>query len=339
MSAPPFAPAAVRRAGWVAFATACVHVVFGAIVRISGSGMGCADAWPKCRHPDGNTYWFPPFDHPQIVIEWTHRLLATLLLVSIVGLVVTAWRHRGATRSSGAAAVLPAALTALALGLGAAVLGAVTVFLENPAWATAVHKVVAASLVAALVAALVRAGGFGAARLAAQRAGGALATAKTARGALVAAGLTLTTILMGAMTAKTPDAAIACKGFPLCGEGSLGGGAQHVQLTHRVLAYLLVLHLVGLAISVAKRREAPVLVHTARAALGIAVLQIVLAVGMLHTNFTVAAMGMALWITTFALWYLARRAGETDALDSAPMRGAPIRPAAQVGARLGGVAS
>jgi heme A synthase len=312
---PPRAPRAVRVAAFGALLVAVVHIVFGAIVRISGSGMGCQDAWPKCRHADGNTYWFPPFDNPQIVIEWTHRLLATLLLLAIGTLVVTAWRHRRRLPS-----VLPQSAAALGLGLFAAVFGAVTVFMENPAWATAVHKGIAAALLAALLAAGIGAGTLGRARLGAQLAAGATASAKTARGALVGAGLTLSTILMGAMTAKTPDAAVACKGFPLCGAGSIPGGAQHVQLTHRVLAYLVALHVLGLAIAVARRREAGVLVNTARLALGVVVLQIVLAVGMLHTNFGVPAIrslhqatGMALWATLFALWYLARGAQREEA--------------------------
>ena len=331
-------PVALRRASYVALLVACVHVVFGAIVRISGSGMGCADSWPKCRHPDGNTYWFPPFDHPQIVIEWTHRLLAVLLLAAVASLVAVAWRRRAELRTAGLPSVLAPAATALGLGVLAAAFGAVTVFLENPAWATAVHKVIAASLLAAIVAAVIRAGGLGATRLAAQRAAGALVTAKTARGALAATGLTLSAILMGAFTAKTPDAAIACKGFPLCGAGSLGGGPQHIQLTHRVIAYLLVLHLIGLAIAVARRREAGALVTATRVALGVALLQVVLAVGMLHTNFTVAAIrsmhqatGMGLWIVTFATFYLARMAGDERGAEHAPTARDP-RPATVGGA-------
>lgn len=303
----PVSPA-LRRIALGALAVAALHVVFGAIVRISGSGMGCADSWPKCRHPNGQTYWFPPLDHPQIVIEWTHRLLAIVLLAAVAALVVRAWRERST--------VLAPSAAALGLGVFAAVFGAVTVVFDNPAWATAVHKLIAAALVAALVAATLRAGAFGAARLRAEQAAGALVTGKTARAALVAAGLTLAAVLMGAMTAKTPDAAIACRGFPLCGEGSLGGGAQHVQLTHRVLAYLLTFHLLGLAVAVAKRGEARVLVGATRLALGIVIVQILLAVGMLHTNFTVAAVrslhqatGMALWAVTFGTWYLARGAG------------------------------
>jgi heme A synthase len=314
------APLAVRAAALATFLVACVHIVFGAVVRISGSGMGCKDAWPKCRHPDGRTYWFPPLDNPQILIEWTHRLLASLLLVAAGTLLVLAWRHRRRLPS-----VLPQAAAALGFGLFAALFGAVTVFLENPAWATAVHKAIAAGLIAAVTAAVIGSGLFGRARLGAQLAAGATASAKTARAALVGAGLTLSTIVMGAMTAKTPGAAVACQGFPLCGPGSTGGAAQHVQLTHRVLAYLVALHVLGLAIAVARRGEARVLVHGARLALGVVTLQIVLAVGMLHTHLTVAAIrsmhqatGMALWVTLFGLWYLASSARASVRDSSVP---------------------
>ena len=53
---------------------------------------------------------------------------------------------------------------------------------------------------------------------------------------VLVAGLAITAVLLGGLTAKIAGAAVACRGFPLCGEGSLGGGAQHVQLTHRVVA-------------------------------------------------------------------------------------------------------
>jgi len=325
------APGSVRAAAVATWLVAAVHIVFGAVVRISGSGMGCRDAWPKCLHPDGRTYWFPPLDNPQILIEWTHRLLASLLLIAAATLVVVAWRNRRRAPS-----VVPPAAAALGFGVFAAAFGAVTVFLENPAWATAVHKAIAAGLIAAVTAAVIRSGLFGARRLGAQLAAGAHASAKTARGALVGAGLTLSTIVMGAMTAKTPGAAVACQGFPLCGPGSTGGAAQHVQLTHRVLAYLVALHVLGLAVAVARRGEAPALVRGARLALGVVTLQIVLAVGMLYTHFTVAtvrsmhqATGMALWVTLFGLWYLARAAAEQSG-DAAPSLGggAPARAAA-----------
>ena len=45
----------IRRLAYLAFGVACAHLVFGAIVRISGSGMGCGDHWPRCYGR-----WFPP---------------------------------------------------------------------------------------------------------------------------------------------------------------------------------------------------------------------------------------------------------------------------------------
>ena len=57
-------------------------VVFGGIVRITGSGMGCGDDWPLC-----NGEWIPPFTF-ETVIENTHRLLAAgigLVVLSVFG--------------------------------------------------------------------------------------------------------------------------------------------------------------------------------------------------------------------------------------------------------------
>src|SRR6185369_5254198 len=79
----------VRRTSLAALVVACLHLVFGAIVRISGSGMGCGDHWPKC-----NGYWFPPLNRPDLVIEVSHRYLASILVIAVLALVASAWRHR-----------------------------------------------------------------------------------------------------------------------------------------------------------------------------------------------------------------------------------------------------
>jgi heme A synthase len=220
--------------------------------------------------------------------------------------VVAAWRRRGEQGVSGRGGVLRASGFAVALWFAPALFGAVTVFLENPAWATVVHKALAAALLAVLAACTVRAGGLGGARALAQR-----ATPKAVRGASVAAGLALAAVLMGAMTAKIAGAAVACRGFPFCGDGSLGGGAQHVQLTHRMIAYLVAFHVLGF-FAFAKRREAPVVVAAAQVALGVVMLQIALGAAMVLGGFPPVlrslhqATGMALWLTTFTMAYLAR---------------------------------
>lgn len=57
----------LRRLAWVALALAYIHTVFGAIVRISGSGMGCGEHWPDC-----NGSVVPTVTSYRVVVEVTH---------------------------------------------------------------------------------------------------------------------------------------------------------------------------------------------------------------------------------------------------------------------------
>ena len=179
-------------------------------------------------------YWFPPFDRRDLVIEVTHRYLAVALFVAIVALVVAGVApSRGARRSRDAAASLRAARArARRSGSRRAIFGAVTVFTGNPPWATVVHKLLAASL-------LGRARG----RRRCARAGSAAARAvtrrpgrrKAVRGATVAAGLALRRRAARRAHGEDPRrGGRLCAASRSAATGSLGGGAQHVQLTHRV---------------------------------------------------------------------------------------------------------
>ena len=295
----------LRRTAYLAFGVACLHLVFGAIVRISGSGMGCGDHWPRCYGR-----WFPPLDRPDLVIEVFHRYLASILILSLGFLVAAAWRRRSQPGVGGAGGVLRAAALALGLGLSAALLGAITVKLGNAPFATLAHWTVAMSLVAALVAAIIRAGGFGGDEA---RMGGA--SKKAGRGTVAGAAMALLAVVMGGLTAKYPGAAVACLSFPLCGANpDVIRGAVHVQLTHRVLAFVLVLHLGGLVMGFRKRREARVVRRAAALALALGVLQWLVAGAMIGMRLPPVlrslheATGVSIWIATFALAYLARRA-------------------------------
>src|SRR5258708_14836055 len=95
---------------WVAAASAYLLIVLGAVVRISGSGMGCGDHWPLC-----NGHLFPPLDDIRTVIEWSHRLVAGVVSILVVALVTLDWRR---------------AWPALALLILQILLGAVTVKTE-----------------------------------------------------------------------------------------------------------------------------------------------------------------------------------------------------------------
>ena len=316
-----FPPVAIRRAAYVALSVALVHIVFGAVVRISGSGMGCGDNWPKCYG-----YWFPPFERMDLVIEVMHRYLAIALFVSIAALVATVWRHRDVAGVSGRGSVANASRLAFGLWFAPALFGAVTVFTGNPAWATVVHKLLAALLIAVLAVATIRAGGLGSRGVV-----GATGSRKAVAGATDAAMLALFVVLLGGLTAKIPGAAMACVGFPLCGEGSLGGGAQYIQLTHRILAYLLVLRLVSLPFLFARRGEPAPVQRAAWLGAALGALQLVWAAWMVTGGFPGVvrslhqATGILIWVTAFTMVVLARIAAGRTTIAAQGMPRARVR--------------
>ena len=296
---------ALRRYAYAAFGVAITHLVFGAIVRISGSGMGCGDHWPKCYGS-----WFPPLNRPDLVIEVTHRYLASILLLSLLGLLAAAWRRRADPGVGGAGGVLRSAALAVALGVSAALLGAMTVKLGNATFATLAHWTVAMSVVAAVVATVIRTGGLGGT---AAMAGGV--SAKTARGAIAGAALALLAVVLGGLTAKFPGAAVACRAFPLCGrDAAIAASAAHVQITHRLLALFLVLHLIGLFMGIRRRNEAAVVQRAVAVALAFGIAQWAVAGAMIGMHLPPVlrslheAVGVSIWISAFTLAYLARMA-------------------------------
>jgi len=293
----------LRRYAYAVFGVACLHLVFGAIVRISGSGMGCGDNWPKCYG-----HWFPPMSRPDLIIEVSHRYLASILLLSLILLFVAAWRRRSEPEVGGSGGVLRMAGLAVALGFGAAILGAVTVKLGNAPLATVAHWTVAMSLVASVAATVIRAGGLGGEGA---REGGT--PPSTSRSAFGAAAVALIAVVMGGLTAKVPGGSVACLDFPLCGANpAVEQSAVHVQLTHRVIAVLLILHLFGMLIA-QRRKVLPAVVRRATVvAFSLGILQLLVAGAMIGMRLPPIlrslheATGVSIWIACFVLAYLAR---------------------------------
>lgn len=297
----------LARLATLAVALTYLHLVFGGIVRITGSGMGCGDHWPKC-----NGSWVPPFNDPTVMIEWTHRLLALLVILSIVWLVASARAHGSEPGVGGSGGVYRPASLALFLVIAVALLGMVTVKLGNTTFATLAHWSLAMALLGVLIMAAVRAGAFGGREA---RAAGGSARAMRSLGA--GAAMAFLVVVLGGLVAKYPGAAAACPGFPLCGDtpANIPAGAPHIQLTHRVLAYLLFFHalMVGLAVS-RRAGEAPAVKRAVKWAAGLVVSQLVLGAAMVLAVFPVwlrvlhQAAGIAVWLTMFLSAYLARQA-------------------------------
>src|SRR3977135_3732945 len=113
---------AIRRFGYLALLLGFAQVVFGAIVRITGSGMGCGDHWPDCYGS-----FTPAHNGPNLLVEISHRYGAAALSLAIIALLAAAWLKRNEPGVSGPGGVLRPSVLAITLVIVAALFGAVTV--------------------------------------------------------------------------------------------------------------------------------------------------------------------------------------------------------------------
>ncbi|MFN8573387.1 MAG: COX15/CtaA family protein [Gemmatimonadaceae bacterium] len=316
---------ALRRLAWVSLVLGYGHIVFGAIVRITGSGMGCGEHWPRCQG-----YWFPPLARPDLIIEVSHRYFAATLTGAILITLLVAWQRRDERGVGGPDGVLRPLLLAAILVVTAALFGAVTVWLALANKAVIVtHLAIAMSLLATLVVAVVRAGGpprFQKYAVASSPSSSSerdtypsnaddwKATRGAARGAYAVAALAFITVVLGALTANIPGANSACTGFPLCDGGILPTApSQHLQFTHRILAFVLFFHLLGLAFAALRRGERGV-ATLAFTAFGATVAQVLVAATMVDMQLPAVlrsvheAIGTAVWVAVCFLTYAAHLA-------------------------------
>src|SRR5437660_5481212 len=144
-------PKSFSRLAWSAAARPHLLIILGAIVRITGSGMGCGDHWPLCGGK-----LLPPLDLPTL-IEYGHRLAAALVSVLVCGLAAYAWWLRRGAGSGERYFTSGAAYVALGLLIVQVLLGAVTVKRDLPPWTVILHLGTAMLLLAPLIVAARRA--------------------------------------------------------------------------------------------------------------------------------------------------------------------------------------
>ena len=299
----------LRRLAWVGSGLALGLIVLGGVVRITGSGMGCGDHWPRC---DGA--WFPPLDLPTL-IEIGHRWAAALVSLCVFAVALVAWRrHRAEPALRG-----PATLAAVLLVIQV-LLGAITVKLVLPPWIIIVHLANAMVLLATLLVVALRAG---------ESAGRErpLPPAERHRWhplVLATAGLGFGVILFGAQVANF-HAGLLCLGFPLCNGRILPPATPLAALhwTHRVFAFVFLV-VSGFLVAQLTRRSDPAgraLGRWAAIVLAVTVAQIGIAAAMVLSLLPPGLraahllMGSLVWATLVVLVY---RSGRT-----------PLEPAAE----------
>ena len=212
----------------LAVATAlCTYglIVLGSTVRVTNSGMGCP-SWPLCFGQIG------PVDRYHALLEQSHRYLVALVTVGIFSTALVA--RRSPLRKM---ALVPA-LSAGALVLVQAGLGALTVLAKNAPWTVALHLVVGFVFFATTVVTAV------AAWRAPERSWSFAAVGRWGWSAL---GATLALVIGGSLVVAN-NAAAACPSWPICTHPA-SDGLIAWQLLHRSLAGITGICIVGFVAS------------------------------------------------------------------------------------------
>jgi heme o synthase len=229
--------------------TTFVLVTLGVVVRATNSGVACP-TWPGCFE---GQFLPRPDQGAQVWLEWTHRTVAALIGVLILGLALVAVRsHRD--RPS----ILYPSLAAVALVGFQAWLGRETVRLGNTGESVTAHLATAMALVGLLVYLLVRAS-YPA------RIGGRGASQRFTLLAAFAALATYALLLFGS-NVTAANAWNVFPDWPLMGGTplpSITGERVAAHVLHRWVAVVVGLIVVGVALVAVRQRRHPQLVALA----------------------------------------------------------------------------
>lgn len=214
-------------------------IVFGAVVRVTDSGLGCGEHWPLC-----NGTIFPPLDNITAWIEWLHRLFAALIGVfGIVMLIVAVRAYRIQNRR-----VLNLTIVAAVLFAIQSALGAIVVLRSLPVLAVTLHLATAMLLLAFLLLASV---------VASYRTGTPTISTRVTSLAYTTAALSFVIILTGALV-RGSGATLACTDWPLC-NGQIfpqqQGSLALIHMFHRLAVVALGISLIVLVTFVYRDRK------------------------------------------------------------------------------------
>ena len=280
---------------WCAALTYALIVV-GGVVRTTGSGDACPD-WPLCY---GQV--IPPFQL-RIWIEWTHRLVTSLVYTSVLGLVIwVSLRYRADQL------IFRGAWLAFFLLIFQIVLGGLVVILQLPPALVGIHLANALLIFATLLAVTLTAyqpwepmpANAGDPRL--------------RRLIVLSAAAVYVLIFSGSVVVGTGSSG-DCAGWPLCNGGILPAGVgDAINLTHRYFAAAVgVLLFYVLSETLRRHRANRSLRRAAHTAIGLFGVQIVIGGINVLTQFTPfwnslhLAAATAVWGAMFAFALIGMR--------------------------------
>lgn len=208
----------------IALISTIILIMIGAIVRVTGNGLGCPD-WPLCH---GRAV--PPF-LLSAWVEFLHRLFGAAVVLVVGALIVLAWRWFKPDKWIFRTAVATTIVLAIQIALGG-----IHVVYELPRWTGWIHTGVA-MLVAGLVALWV-AVTLPATRRLGQRTAATFAGTRLPLWSAITAGATYVLLLTGSLVTRT-GASLVCPDFPLCGLPVIPENLRTmviIQMTHRIAA-------------------------------------------------------------------------------------------------------
>lgn len=287
------------------------QVTLGGVVRVTNSGLGCPD-WPLCY---GQI--IPPFSVPTM-IEYSHRLSASVLSLFVAGTTFLAWLQFRDNR-----VILGSAIASLVLVIVAAVLGGITVLTELEWWVVLFHLSIAELLLACLIVAAISGWNGNRTSLSAIVSRPNPKTEKLAVAAIVGAFLL---ILSGSYMVGY-GAGTSCATWPLC-RGSFWpseAGAYMIHMAHRYIAALVGLVVLAAAWHVIRTlQDNPPARWAALAVILAFAIQIVIGAAVIWTKFgadfkavhlSVATLVWAALVTMVGLTYLPQQRMATAASE------------------------
>jgi cytochrome c oxidase assembly protein subunit 15 len=277
-------------------------IVLGGTVRVTDSGTACPD-WPLCH---GQV--IPPAD-TKVWIEFSHRLVASIVGFLILGVAFLVWRRYRDNR------VMLGAAIAMVVLLGAQVLvGGVTVGTETAASVVAIHLTIALMLISCLI--FIAVGVQAPASNSAGRVGGLASRMPVLAGATLAGLFVL--IIVGAYVSQL-EAGLAYPDWPLFDGELTSSGSRNgdIHYAHRLVAAVAGILMITLVVRVLRREKNPIVLAGFAAAFALFVAEVM--VGASNVWFDLAtsvrivhlALASAVWaMLVFALSWSHMRSEE-----------------------------